>query len=91
MPCALCKREVERLTSHHLVPRRKDGKHGLQAMLCPTCHPEVHALFREGTLAKQLNSIKALKAALQVASYLSWVRKQAGSAQVKVRRWKGRY
>ena len=91
MPCALCKREVERLTSHHLVPRRKDGTHGLQAMLCPTCHHEVHALFREGTLAQQLNSIEALKAALQVARYLSWVRKQAGSAQVKVRRWKGRY
>src|SRR5437016_6601885 len=91
MTCELCKREVERLTSHHLVPRRNDDKHGPQAKLCPTCHHEVHVLFSEGTLAQQLNSIEALKAELQGASYLSWVRKQSGSAQFRVRQWKGKY
>jgi hypothetical protein len=91
MTCELCEREVERLTSHHLVPRLKGGKHGPQAKLCPTCHHQVHALFSEGTLTKQLNSIEALKAEPQVASYLSWVKKQSGSAQFRVWRWKGRY
>ena len=91
LTCELCDREVERLTNHHLVPRMKGGKYGPQARLCPTCHRQVHALFSEGTLAKSLNSIEALKADPQVASYLSWVRKQAGGAQFRVRRWKGRY
>jgi len=65
----------------------KGGKHGPQAKRCPTCHHEVYALFSEGTLAKQLNSIEALKAEPQGASHFSWVRKQSGSAQFRVRRW----
>ena len=89
--CELCDRDVEHLSTHHLIPKLKGGKNGPQARLCPTCHRQIHALFSEGTLAKRLNSLEVLKVEPQVASYLSWVRKRAGSSHFRVRRWKGRY
>ncbi len=91
MVCELCDRDVERLTAHHLIPKLKGGRNGPQAQLCSTCHRQVHALFSEGTLAKRLNSIDALKVEPQIASYISWVRKRSGGSQFRVRRWKGRY
>ena len=91
MVCELCERDVERLTSHHLVPKLKGGKNGPRARLCPTCHRQVHALYSEGTLAKSLNSIPLLKADPQVANYVLWVQKQAAGANFRVRRWKGRH
>ncbi|MCH7606118.1 MAG: hypothetical protein IH962_03080 [Chloroflexi bacterium] len=33
----LCRREVERYTVHHLVPRSRGGRFGPTARLCPTC------------------------------------------------------
>ena len=79
------------MTTHHLIPKLKGGKNGPTAGLCPTCHRQVHALFDEGTLARRLSSIEALKAEARVASYVSWVRKQAGSSIFKVRKSKGRH
>ncbi|MFQ6030315.1 MAG: HNH endonuclease [Dehalococcoidia bacterium] len=84
--CELCLREVDRYTVHHLVPRAAGGKHGPKAKLCPTCHRQLHALFSESTLARELNSIELLKANHQVHSYLKWVRKQKGGANFRVRR-----
>lgn len=91
MTCELCDRDMERLTTHHLVPKMKGGKHGPQARICPTCHRQVHALFSEGTLARKLNSIDALKTDPQIGNYLSWVRKRGDNSHFKVRKWKGRY
>ena len=89
--CELCDRETERLTAHHLVPKLKGGKNGPQARMCSTCHRQVHAMFTEGTLARHLNTVDALRADPKVQPYLSWVRKRAGGAQFNVRRWKGRF
>ena len=86
MTCELCEREVIRLTTHHLVPKLKGGKHGPRARLCPTCHRQVHALFTEATLAKRLSSVVELKAEPQLASYVTWVRTRAGGAGFRVRR-----
>lgn len=88
--CELCEREVGRLTSHHLVPKARGGKHGPQVMLCPTCHRQLHAMFSEATLEKELSSIEALKGHPEVANFLSWMRKQKGHASFRVRRSKGR-
>ena len=88
--CELCEREVGRLTSHHLVPKARGGKHGPQVLLCPTCHRQLHALFSEATLEKDLSSVKALKKHPQVAIFLSWMRKQKGQANFRVRRAKAR-
>ena len=82
---------MERLTAHHLVPKLKGGRKGPQARLCSTCHRQVHAMFTEGTLARQLNTLEALRADSRLARYLSWVRKQSAGSQFRVRRWKGRF
>ena len=88
--CALCKRESPRFTSHHLVPRSKGGRLGPQVKLCPTCHRQLHAMFSEATLAKELNSIETLRANVDVANYLKWARRQQGPASFRVRRAKNR-
>lgn len=84
--CELCLRQVSRYTVHHLVPRAKGGNHGPKARLCTSCHRQLHALFSEATLARELNSIPALQANGQISLYLQWVRKQGGAAGVRVRR-----
>ncbi len=48
-------------------------------------------MFTEGTLAKRLNTLEALRNDPRMEAYLSWVRKRSGGSQFRVRRWKGRF
>ncbi len=84
--CELCRRPAGRPTKHHLVPRARGGNHGPKALLCPTCHRQLHALFTETTLARQLYSIDLLRSDPQVRGYLRWIRKQKDTANFRVRR-----
>ena len=84
--CELCLRRSGRFTVHHLVPRAAGGKFGPRARLCPTCHRQLHALFCEGTLAKELDSIERIRAHPEMAGYLSWVLKQKATTGFRVRR-----
>ena len=83
--CELCRRQAERYTRHHLVPRARGGQHGPKALLCPTCHRQLHALFTETTLARELHSIDLLRSNSQVRGYLRWIRKQKDTANFRVR------
>ena len=85
-PCELCLREVERYTVHHLVPRAEGGKFGPTARLCATCHRQLHAMFTESTLARELNSLDAIRSNPDMRRYLKWVRKQKDGASFRVRR-----
>ncbi len=71
---------------HHLVPRSQGGKFGLKAKLCPTCHRQLHALFSEATLAKELQSLDQIRSDPEMAAYLNWVRKQKDPTNFQVRR-----
>lgn len=84
--CELCQRESARFTEHHLIPRSRGGKFGPKARLCPTCHRQLHAMFSETTLAKELNTIQSLRSDPAFAGYLKWARKQKGPANFRVRR-----
>ena len=88
--CELCLREAERYTVHHLVPRAKGGRFGPKAKLCPTCHRQLHALFSEATLAKELHSIDLIRANPRMSEYLRWARRQKGPTSFRVRRAKDR-
>ncbi len=88
--CELCKREPLRFTSHHLVPRSRGGKLGPRVKLCPTCHRQLHAMFSESTLARELNSIEALRTNPEFSDYLRWARHQKGPTSFRVRRAKNR-
>ena len=85
-PCELCLREVERCTVHHLVPRAEGGRFGPIARLCATCHRQLHAMFTESTLARELNSLDAIRSNPEMRKYLKWVRKQKDGASFRVRR-----
>ena len=87
--CALCRREVDRITVHHLVPRARGGNHGPKANLCPTCHRQVHAMFSVSTLAEERYSIELLRAHPRIAAFLRWMSRQRGAA-FPVRRAKSR-
>ena len=84
--CELCRRDVNRYTVHHLIPKARGGKLGPTAQLCATCHRQLHALFSESTLAGELHSIELLQANPQVHSYLKWARRQKNGANFPVRR-----
>ncbi len=89
--CELCRREVDRYTVHHLVPKASGGRLAPTAKLCPTCHRQLHAMFSEDTLAREFHSIKLLEANPQVHNYLKWVRRQKGAANFRVRRANNRH
>jgi 5-methylcytosine-specific restriction protein A len=84
--CELCLRQAPRYTAHHLVPRARGGSHGPKAKLCPTCHRQLHAMFTEATLARELYSIVRLRSNPEVHQYLRWVRRQQGATSFRVRR-----
>jgi hypothetical protein len=85
MRCELCEREAERLTIHHLIPRQKDGGGGPRAEICSACHRQVHALFDNATLARELNCVERLRDEPRMQRFLAWVRKQDPDRRVKVR------
>jgi len=62
------------LTRHHVVPKTRGG-HDV-ALLCKTCHRQIHALFANRELAAELGTIKSLRAHSAIRKYLRWVTRQ---------------
>lgn len=84
--CQLCQREVH-LTFHHLIPRKMHRRNYFKKhydknilskgiWVCRQCHRGIHKLFNEMTLAKELNSLEALKQDPQIQHHVQWVAKQ---------------
>ncbi|HEX8087367.1 MAG TPA: hypothetical protein VF762_00845 [Blastocatellia bacterium] len=72
--CALCERAVAHISKHHLTPKSEGGAETID--LCSACHKTLHKFFTNRTLAKELNTIDALRRNPEVRRYLAWVRKQ---------------
>lgn len=72
-PCPLCKRDMLlcNLTKHHLVPKSRGGRE--TEKICRTCHRQLHALFSNKELEKELNSVESLKENAEIQKYLTWV------------------
>ena len=85
MQCDLCEREVDRLTVHHLIPKQKGGQDGPRAEVCPACHQQIHVLYDNARLARELSCVERLKDEPDMRRFLAWVRKQDPNARVKVR------
>ncbi|NER19825.1 MAG: hypothetical protein F6J96_03600 [Symploca sp. SIO1C2] len=90
MHCELCERKMEKLTIHHLIPRqstkRKKADPGPTIRICSPCHRQIHVLFDNKHLARELNTLDKLRSEPQMEKFLSWVKKQNPSKRVKVRR-----
>jgi hypothetical protein len=86
MQCALCERAIERLTVHHLIPRQRDGQDGPTIDVCPACHRQIHILYDNARLERELNCLERLRDEPEMRRFLRWVRRQDPHKRVKVRR-----
>nr|WP_225226105.1 HNH endonuclease [Komarekiella delphini-convector] len=86
----MCQRQMEHLTVHHLVPqqntKRKKQDPGPTANICSACHRQIHALFDNKLLARELNTLEKLSHAPQMQKFLVWVRKQDPGKRISVHR-----
>lgn len=82
--CSLCEREVRETSRHHLVPRVEGGRYGPTVDLCQPCHSSVHRFLSNRELARRYPTIDALRAAPELQTYLTWIRR------VKVERLRNR-
>jgi len=73
---------------HHLVPRSqaKKGQTIPTVNLCSACHRQLHAMFSNRQLARELASLESLKHEPAMQKFLRWVRKQDANKRIKVRR-----
>lgn len=74
--CPLCDRPIPpaQRDAHHLVPKSRGGVH--TAWLHRICHRQVHALFTEAELERELSSVEALRTHPGMAPFLGWVRRK---------------
>ena len=84
--CELCGRTVALLTRHHLIPRTRHANkktrrtfgreevHDRVAHFCKPCHKQLHSLFDEKELERELNTLEALRAHAEVARFVAWIR-----------------
>ena len=84
--CPLCQRTID-LTFHHLIPkkiRRRTHyrKNYTSAFLnqgidiCRKCHSGIHRTYDEMYLAKQLNTLDAIREDETLKRHFAWVAKQ---------------
>lgn len=85
--CPLCRRPIPEgapQSRHHLVPRLRGGKRGDTVLLHQICHSEIHATLSETELARDYNSIEALRAHPRLAKFIAWVAKRPPGFRSKV-------
>lgn len=90
MNCELCQRTMERLTTHHLVPRqavkRKKAESGPTVEICSACHRQIHTLFNNKELAQRFNTLEKLKNEPKMQKFLNWIKKQDPNKRIRVER-----
>jgi 5-methylcytosine-specific restriction endonuclease McrA len=64
------------LTLHHTVPRERGGRAEHRVAMCRPCHKQVHALFTNKQLERELETVEKLRAAPELHAFLEWIRKQ---------------
>ena len=85
--CPLCERGgLPDLTEHHVVPKSRGGRDTIS--ICRDCHRQIHALFDNKTLERELNSIEDLKRNPGVKRFLKWLKKKPYGSAHKARRSK---
>ena len=88
LKCQLCERSVAALTVHHLIPKSQaqNSKQIPTVSICAACHRQLHPLFSNKQLARELYSLEELKKEPTMRRFLRWIRKQDPNKRIKVRR-----
>lgn len=66
---------------HHLTPKLKGGKGGPTVLLHHICHKEIHATLSEAELARNFNTVEALRGHPRLARFIQWVGKRPPAFQ----------
>ncbi|MEL6630494.1 MAG: hypothetical protein AAFQ83_03470 [Bacteroidota bacterium] len=85
--CALCQREVDKTTRHHLIPRTVHRnkwfkkRYTKQEMdqtidLCIPCHKQVHLLIDHKKLGRGFNTLEKLQAHEAIQTFVAWLQKR---------------
>ena len=77
--CPLCQRPIPseaKQSLHHLIPKLKGGAKGPTVLLHQICHSEIHATLTEAELARDFNTIEALRAHPRLEKFVKWVGKR---------------
>lgn len=71
--CPICDRPIpsSQKDAHHFVPKSKGGK--ATEYLHRICHRQIHALFTETQLARELNTAEAIKEKAEMQKFIAWV------------------
>ena len=72
--CPICDRPIPDLQkdAHHFIPKSKGGK--ATEYLHRICHQQIHALFTETQLARELNTAEAIKERQEIQKFIDWVK-----------------
>jgi hypothetical protein len=72
--CPLCNRVIppSQRDAHHLTPKSRGGRETV--VLHRICHRQIHALFTETELARQLNTVDLLQTHEQMRPFVKWIR-----------------
>ncbi|SIO48252.1 hypothetical protein SAMN05444722_2514 [Rhodovulum sp. ES.010] len=84
--CPLCGRPIPREAKqslHHLTPKLRGGKGGPTVRLHQICHNEIHATLTESELARDFNTIEALRSHPRLARFITWVARRPPSFHSK--------
>lgn len=73
--CSLCKRTVNIVTKHHLIPKQKNSDNRV-AMVCIPCQKQIHALFTNRELKQQYDTIGKLRKSIKIEKWIDWVNKK---------------
>ena len=85
--CPLCQRPIPPgvpQSLHHLIPKLKGGKGGPTVLLHDICHREIHASLTEAELARDYNTVEALRDHPRIAKFITWVAKRPPSFRSRV-------
>ena len=85
--CGLCRRVVERRTRHHLIPRsRHTNKRVKRSLsreelhrtvpLCGACHRQIHHTLTEKELAREYNTVEALRSHPGISRFVRWIERK---------------
>lgn len=72
--CPICDRPIpeSQKDAHHLIPKSKGGR--ATEYLHRICHRQIHALFTETQLARDLNTSEAIKEQPEIQKFIAWVK-----------------
>ena len=86
--CPLCLRPIPAgvpQSRHHLIPKLKGGKHKETVLLHHICHKTIHKTLREGELARDYNTVEALRAHPELARFWAWIARRPPGFTGRVR------